>query len=97
MSGISVTPQFGIVVRRAAMRERGIELRDVLEALEADAPLDSDEHLLSFGPSFGEEAGDEFVRRLQMLGLDYVDDFFVFFVDVPSWCRFQAYLGDDVE
>jgi hypothetical protein len=50
---------------------------------------------VSFGPHFGGEAADEFTRRLRALGLEYVDDFFVFAAELPKWCRFPAALEAD--
>ena len=95
MTHISVVREYGFVVRRGSLVERGVELSNVLEAFEVGAPLDSDEFLLSFGPSFDEEAADEFVRRLSALGLEYIDDFFVFSGDFPGWCEFSATLGGE--
>lgn len=66
--------------------------QQLLEAMEAEVPLDANEDLISFGPHFGEEAANEFVRRLESLGLVHIDDFFVFCGDFPSWCGFDGYL-----
>ena len=54
--------------------------------MEVEQPLDSNEDLISFGPAFGEEAMNEFISRLQALGLQYVDDFFSISYDIPAWC-----------
>ena len=58
------------------------------------APLDSNERLASFGPHFGQEALDEFLRRLSAAGLAYFDDFIEFSGVWPEWCRFKAYSPD---
>ena len=64
----------------------------MLEVFETDAPDHADQSLLSFGPSFGEEASDEFQKRLEAVGLKYIEDFFVFEGDFPEWCRFEVAL-----
>jgi hypothetical protein len=90
MNSIPVSPQGGIVVRRAALDEKQISESALLEAMEAAQPDSSNEQLLAFGPSFGEEAMNEFVRRLKALGLEYVDDFFFINIDLPDWCGLQV-------
>jgi len=94
MRNIQVTSEFGIIVRRAALAERGVSWTDLLRILEASAPLDSNERLASFGPHFGQEALDEFLRRLSAAGLVYFDDFIEFSGVWPEWCRFKAYSPD---
>jgi hypothetical protein len=87
---IPITFEFGIVVRRQALAERAIALAAVLRVFEVSAPLGESADLLSFGPSFGSEACDEFKRRLTGLGFAYVDDFFDLHLDHPSWLQFSA-------
>jgi hypothetical protein len=48
--------------------------------MEQSPPLDISDDIVSFGPSFGGEAADEFVKRLTAAGLEYLDDFFVLMV-----------------
>jgi hypothetical protein len=64
----------------------------MLGELQAQAPLDINEDLVSFGPSFGEEALLEFISRLEKLGLVYVDDFVSMAFDLPTWCRIRVEL-----
>ena len=92
---ISVSSEFGIVVRRAALRERDVSWEDLLKVFEVPVPLDSNEHLISFGPHFGQEAVDVLLRRLSGLGLKYFDDFFEFCGDYPRWCAFKARSPDE--
>lgn len=92
MNAISVSTQGGILVRKAALSERQVSEAALLEAMEVSQPDNSNEHLLAFDPSFGEEAMNEFVRRLQALGLEYVDDFFFINIDIPDWCALRAEL-----
>jgi hypothetical protein len=92
MKFVQLSSEYGIVVRRSALDAGGVSREALLRAMEASRPLDEDETLVSFGPHFGEEAAAEFTRRLESLGLVYVDDFFVFSGDFPVWCRFGASL-----
>jgi len=91
-TSVKVSFFFGIVVRRSALKERGIDLSRVLSLLETQAPYDAGADLLSFGPHFGPEARDTFVRRLQEIGLEYFDDFVDLELDHPEWLGFRAEL-----
>ena len=90
MDRARISVDYGIVVRQEALKERGISLTRLLELFEVDAPYDHAGGLISFGPHFGQDASDEFSARLQAIGLQYVDDFFVFASDVPPWCALAA-------
>ena len=90
---IWITAEFGLVIRKRALLERNISMDMVLGAMEVSSPLDCNDELISFGPSFGQEALDEFVRRLTELGFEYFDDFFEFSFPSPSWCQFHARLS----
>jgi hypothetical protein len=92
MANVNLTAEFGLVVRRSALEQRGVSYRKLLEAMETEAPLDVNEDLISFGPHFGSEAVTEFVRRLESAGLINIDDFFVFAGDFPEWCGFTGFL-----
>ena len=92
MASIAVSAEYGIVVRLAAIRTKGIEFKRVLDAMEVERPLDNNDDIASFGPHFGREAADEFHRRLESLGLVYIDDFFIFSGDFPDWCAFRTEL-----
>jgi hypothetical protein len=54
MNSVSATAEYGIVVRRRALTERDVSYHAVLAAFETGEPLDADEELLTFGPSFGQ-------------------------------------------
>jgi len=84
--------EYGIVIRRQALVTNDMDIVTLSAVLEFDAPLEINDDLVSFGPCFGLEATDTFTRRLQALGLQYVDDFFVFSGDFPPWCRFKVAL-----
>lgn len=89
MSFIDVV-DYGIIVRRQALASQSVGVDKLSVVLEFEAPLDISNDLVSFGPCFGGEAVDEFIRRLEMLGLRYMDDFFVFSGEFPLWCKFKV-------
>lgn len=93
MTAVNLTSEFGLVVRRAALEERGVSYGQLLDEMETEAPLSVNEDLISFGPHFGLEAASEFLRRLESRGLTNMDDFFIFAGDFPSWCGFTGYLA----
>jgi hypothetical protein len=88
MNYIRAASEYGIVVRRASLTERQVPWDKLLAALEATGPLDANDQIASFGPHFGRDAQNTFIRRLSALGLQYLDDFFEFSGDFPSWCVF---------
>jgi hypothetical protein len=87
---VIVTSEFGLIVRRNALAERDVDLRDLFAAMEVAEQLDGSDHLLSFGPHFGREALNTIMARLTKLGLVYFDDFFEFCGDYPHWCAFRG-------
>jgi hypothetical protein len=87
---ISLTSEYGLVVRRKALKERGVSWDDLLAALEVSEPLDKNDCLISFGPHFGQEAVHTMSDRLIRIGLRYFDDFFEFSGDYPKWCVFKG-------
>jgi hypothetical protein len=87
---ISLTSEYGLVVRREALKERGVSREDLLAALEVSEPLDENAYLMSFGLHFGQEALDTMNQRLISIGLRYFDDFFEFSADYPKWCIFKG-------
>lgn len=89
MSYIDVV-EFGLVIRRQELVSKLIDIDKLAAVLEFNAPLDISDDLVSFGPCFGGEAANEFIRRLEALGLQYVDDFFVFSGEFPLWCKFKV-------
>lgn len=92
MNSLEVSTQYGILVRRGSLSEHNVPLDALLRAMEVSTPLDMNEDLISFGPSFGEEALREFIRRLEKLGFTYSEDFFDLRMDHPEWCKFRASL-----
>lgn len=90
MSFTLASGELGFVVRESALEERRISLERLLGIFEVEKPLGLGEGVLSFGPSFGEEAADEFRARLEQAGLRYVDDFCIIAIDLPRWCELGA-------
>jgi hypothetical protein len=90
---IRLSTQFGIVVRKQALQRIGVDKGKLLALLEAVAPYDEDDDLISLGPHFGAEAADEGIRRLKNLGLEYPDDFFDLSADVPDWCGLSCFIA----
>jgi hypothetical protein len=88
MSFVAVTAEYGIVIRRGALTERDVPYHAVLTAIGGDKPFDADGELLTFGPSFGQEALEALTQRSIALGLVYFDDFFEFVGSFPQWCSF---------
>jgi hypothetical protein len=93
MSFVDVV-DIGIVVRLEPLNKLGLGIDAMVRLLEFDPPLGISDNLVSFGPLFGIEAADELCRRLQELGLEYIDDFFIFTGDFPEWCKFKVSLQE---
>src|SRR6185436_19503420 len=91
---VRVSPHFGIVIRKRALARLNIDERKLLSLMEAKTPYDADPELVSFGPHFGEEAAEAFVRRLKGAGLEYAQDFFQAPSDVPEWCGMSFFVVD---
>jgi hypothetical protein len=89
-ASVLVTSEFGLIVRRNALTERQVDLRDLFTAMEVEVRLDGSDDLLTFGPHFGREALNAIVSRLIKLGLVYFDDFFEFCGDYPPWFAFRG-------
>ena len=93
MTIVQISGHFGVVIRKTALEKHGISLESLFEIMETEKPLDESQELISFGPHFGGEAVSEFIRRLEMLGLVYFDEFFdIPGLDVPEWCQLYAAL-----
>ena len=92
MAGIQVSAHVGIVIRNAALAKHLISRHQILTAMEAEAPMDEDTDLLSFGPHFGGEAGHTFIQRRERLGRVYGDDFIDLALIVPAWCQLMVAL-----
>jgi hypothetical protein len=90
MSSVAVTAENGIVIRRRALAERNVSYRALLTVFEIDQPFGVNEKLVTFGPSFGQEALEALTQKLIALGLIYFDDFFEFVGVFPRWCKFSV-------
>lgn len=92
---VRVSAHFGIVVRKSSLARLDIHESKLLALMETESAYDADSQLMSFGPHFGDEVANEFVRRLKSVGLEYADDFFQVPSDVPEWCGMSCFLVQD--
>jgi len=88
---MKVSRDFGIVVRRAALAAKNVDLSTVMVEFNFREYFDESDSLISLGPFFGGDAADECTNSLERLGLTYIDDFFVFEQFVPDWCSFEVF------
>lgn len=88
---MKVSRDFGIVVRRAALAAKNVDLSTVMDELNFREYFDESDSLISLGPFFGGDAADECTKSLERLGLTYIDDFFIFEQFVPDWCSFEVF------
>ncbi|KSV75945.1 hypothetical protein N185_15985 [Sinorhizobium sp. GW3] len=82
---IDATAEFGLVIRKSALAEKGIPRAGLDQVLAGVDLMGEDDDLLSFGPMFGEEALQEIMSRLSSLSLEYVDDYFDLNFLLPEW------------
>lgn len=88
---MKIARDFGIVVRRAALVEKGVDLSKILLEFNFTRCFDESERLVSLGPFFGGDAADDCMRSLEGLGLTYFDDFFIVEENYPGWCALEAF------
>ncbi|KVX62673.1 hypothetical protein [Burkholderia stagnalis] len=88
---MKVSRDFGIVIRRAALVAKDVDLSPIMAEFNFEAYFDESSGLISLGPFFGGDAADDCMRSLEKLGLTYVDDFFIFAGFVPDWCSFEVH------
>ncbi|KVO32873.1 hypothetical protein WL30_09260 [Burkholderia ubonensis] len=88
---MKISRDFGIVVRRAALAAKDVDLSTVMVEFNFRKYFDESDNFISLGPFFGGDAADECTKSLERLGLTYIDDFFVFEGFVPDWCSFEVF------
>jgi hypothetical protein len=86
---VEMTNFYGIVIRADALARNSISVEEFCKKTEASL-LSKDENLVSFGPCFGEEAGNKIASRIDALGFEYVSDYFIFNFDMPDWIKLSA-------
>lgn len=84
---LEATGEFGLVIRRQALVERGIASSSIVALLEGSNLLGQDEHLLSIGPFFSGGALDVCRNYLQERWFEYGEAFIELKVDLPNWIR----------
>lgn len=88
---MKVSKDFGIVVRRAALAAKNVDLSTVMAEFNFETYFDESNSLISLGPFFGGDAADASMRSLERIGLTYIDDFFIFEGFIPDWCSFEVF------
>lgn len=82
---------FGIVIRRAALKAKNVDMSTVMAEFNFGAYFDESNNPISLGPFFGVDAADACMRSLERIGLAYADDFFIFEGFLPDWCSFEVF------
>jgi hypothetical protein len=93
MKYIAATPEYGLVVRKSSLMERGISQSSFSEAMHDIDILEENDELMSYGPLFGQEAFDEIKTRLANIGLSHVDDYLELNFLLPDWLRLGVALS----
>lgn len=86
---IKVSNFYGFIFKKESLNNLLISSGKLAEIMETK-PIDEDNDIVSFGPSFGKEAADVFIKRLESIGLFYVSDFYIFECDLPDWLSFYV-------
>jgi hypothetical protein len=97
MNCVAASVHYSIIVREAAILERGLSRSALLAVFEVAVPQGEGAGLISFGPHQGVEIADNLSKMLEDLGLRFVDDYFVFAPETPDWCGFGARLVNSGE
>jgi hypothetical protein len=87
MNYVAATSEYGMVVRKLALEEKGMPRSTLLEIMADIDILGENEAVISFGPLFGEEALKEIMTRLSASKLEYVDDFVELNFLLPEWVK----------
>ncbi|RQS01272.1 MULTISPECIES: hypothetical protein [unclassified Burkholderia] len=88
---MKISRDFGIVVRRAALVEKDVDLSALMREFNFADCFDESDRLVSLGPFFGGDAVDACMRSLERRGLVYFDDFFIVEQTYPGWCELEAF------
>ena len=92
---MKVSKDFGIVIRRDAIVQKGINLSSLMKEFNFPKNYDDSLELISLGPFYGGDNADDCMRSLELLGLVYIDDFFILEGYFPDWCRVEVFGADD--
>ena len=87
MPFIDAKSEYGLIVRKAALSERGVSPDDLSRVMTDVDVSGEDESLISYGPLFGVEAQDNLKADLADLGLIEIDDYFGLDFLLPEWTR----------
>jgi hypothetical protein len=92
---MKVSKDFGIVIRRDAIVQKGINLISLMKEFNFAKNYDDSLEFISLGPFYGGDNADDCMRSLELLGLVYIDDFFILEGYFPDWCRVEVFGADD--
>jgi hypothetical protein len=87
---IKISSFFGIAIRKMVLIEKNIPREKVIEAFEMDLPDSENNELMTYGSNFGLDSAEILGKRLEKIGLEYIDDFFYFHGDFPDWAEFSV-------
>lgn len=87
MSYIDATSEFGLVLRKGSLLEKGISHSALAETMRDIDVLGENGDIISCGPIFGEGALQEIISRLSSVGLEYFDDYFDLNFPMPNWVK----------
>ena len=93
MSYIAATAEYGLVLRKGALAEKGLPFSILSDVMADIDVLGEDDGLISFGPLFGDEALNEIKARLSARSLEYADDFFELNMLLPHWIKLGVALA----
>jgi hypothetical protein len=69
MTYIAATSEYGIVIRKTAMKAKSLDDPMLFDIMTDVGVLGRDKNIVSFGPFFGKEALDQITTQLESAGL----------------------------
>ena len=88
---MKVSKDSGIVIRKKVIDQKAVDLAPLMKAFNFEKYFDESEDFVSLGPFFGSESADVCMKSLQLLGLTYIDDFFIVEAYFPEWCGVEVF------
>ena len=94
---MKISKDFGIVIRRQALRSKSIDIAPVKTEFHLNDYFDETNDLISLGSFSNGDASDECLKSLEKLALFYNDDFFILTQYIPDWCEVDAAFLNNVD
>jgi len=88
MNQIEITHYSGFVFKRESLEKNSLATEAIAKKLELEV-LDQSIDLITFKPCYPDRV-QFLVTELKKMNLEYVDDYFVFEIDVPEWLQFSV-------